>query len=168
MYKQLTLEGTFMKALSSLLLCVLALTLTACAGPNPYGNSTESYSESEANKSMSVSYGTVLDVVPVTIDSEGNAVGKIGGSVLGGIAGSTVGGGRGSAAGAVAGAIIGGIIGNKAEAAYNKANGVQITVQLEGGRVQAITQEVNANSIFKKGDFVKLIRNSAGKVRVIQ
>lgn len=157
-----------MNALSSLLVFSFILFLTACAGPNPYGNPSENYTESEANKSMTVSHGTVLDVLPVTIDSEGNAVGKLGGAALGGIAGSTVGGGSGSAAGAVAASIIGGIIGNKAEVEYNKANGVQLTIQLENGRVQAVTQEANANAIFKKGDFVKLLRSSNGKIRVIQ
>ena len=68
---------------------LLALTVAACAGPNPYGNSTERYTSSEANQTMQVSHGTVIDVQPVTIDSEGNVVGKIAGGLIGGIGGSS-------------------------------------------------------------------------------
>jgi len=157
-----------MKALSTLLIFALTLVLTACAGPNPYGNSTEKYTESEANKSMHVSHATVLDVQPVTIDSEGNLVGKVGGAAIGGIAAHSIGGGSGSDVASVVGAIAGGMIGNKVEAMYNKANGVQITVELENGTVKAIVQEVNENSIFRKGDHVKLFQTSSGKTRVIQ
>ncbi|MBQ0724733.1 MAG: glycine zipper 2TM domain-containing protein [Cycloclasticus sp.] len=147
---------------------LLALTVAACAGPNPYGNSTERYGSSEANQTMQVSHGTVIDVQPVTIDSEGNVVGKIAGGLIGGIGGSSVGGGRGSAAAAVAGAVVGGMIGNKVEEMYNKANGVQITVQLDNGQVQSIVQEANVNALFRKGDHVKVVKSASSKARVIQ
>ena len=147
---------------------LLTLTVAACAGPNPYGNSTESYGSREANQTMQVSHGTVLDVQPVTIDSEGNVVGKIAGGLIGGIGGSSVGGGRGSAAAAVAGAVVGGMIGNKVEEMYSKANGVQITVQLDNGQVQSIVQEVNVNALFRKGDQVKVVKSASNKARVIQ
>ena len=142
-----------------LLPITLSLLLIACAGPNPYGPSSEGYTRSEANQTLQVTNG---------IDSEGNAVGKIAGGLIGGIGGSSVGSGRGSAAAAVAGAVVGGIVGNKAEAMYNKANGVQITIQLDNGQVQSVVQEVNENVMFRKGDHVKLIRSASGKVRVIQ
>ena len=146
-----------------LLPITLSLLLIACAGPNPYGPSSEGYTRSEANQTLQVTNGIILDLQPVTIDSEGNAVGKIAGGLIGGIGGSSVGSGRGSAA-----AVVGGIVGNKAEAMYNKANGVQITIQLDNGQVQSVVQEVNENVMFRKGDHVKLIRSASGKVRVIQ
>ena len=154
-----------MKLLSIL---ILALMLAACAGPNPYGASNENYTSSEANQTLHVSNGIILDLQPVSIDSEGNLIGKTAGGLIGGIAGSSVGGGRGSAAAAVAGAVVGGLIGNKAEALYSEANGVQITVQLDNGQVQSVVQEVNENVRFRKGDHVKLIRSASGKVRIIQ
>jgi len=154
-----------MKLLSTL---ILALLLAACAGPNPYGASSENYTRSEANQTLQVSNGIILDLQPVSIDSEGNLIGKTAGGLIGGIAGSSVGDGRGSAAAAVAGAVVGGVIGNKAEALYNEANGVQITVQLDNGQVQSVVQEVNENVRFRKGDHVKLIRSASGKVRIIQ
>ncbi|MEO1888703.1 MAG: glycine zipper 2TM domain-containing protein [Cycloclasticus sp.] len=154
-----------MKRLSIL---IIGMLLTACAGPNPYGTSNQQYSSSEANQSLHVSSGIIIDLQAVSIDSEGNIVGKVAGGLIGGIAGSSIGGGRGSSVAAVAGAVVGGIIGSKADALYNKANGVQITVQMNNGEVQSVVQAVNANSLFRKGDHVTLIRSAAGKVRVIQ
>lgn len=157
-----------MKTLTIFLISILTLALAACAGPNPYGNATEKYSEGEANQPMRVSYATVLDVQPVTIDPEGNVIGTIAGGLIGGIAGSGVGGGRGSAVAAVAGAVVGGMIGKKADELYNKANGVQITVQFENGQVRTIVQEVNQNALFRKGDHIKVIESPTRKTRVIQ
>jgi outer membrane lipoprotein SlyB len=157
-----------MKSINIILISLLTLALTACAGTNPYGNATENYTESEANQPMHVSNATVLDVQPVTIDADGNVVGKLAGGLLGGIAGSSVGGGRGSAAAAVAGAVIGGIVGTAADKVYNKANGVQITVQTTDGQVHSIVQEVNPNAIFRKGDHVKVIESATSKTRVVQ
>ena len=154
-----------MKMLSILILSTI---LMACAGPNPYGASNQRYSTSEANQSLQVNSGIIIDLQAVTIDSEGNIVGKVAGGLIGGIAGSSVGGGRGRSAAAVAGAVVGGIIGNKAEALYNRANGVQITVQMNNGQIQSVVQEVNPNILFRKGDHVTLIKSAAGKLRVIQ
>lgn len=157
-----------MRLLSLVLLLTALMVLTACASQNPYGASSQRYNQSEANRGLQVAHGTIIDAQAVTINSEGNVVGKIAGGLIGGLAGSSVGGGRGSAIGAVAGAVIGGVIGNKAEGAINKTNGVQLTVQLENGHVEAVVQEANPNVFFRKGDHVKLISDASGKTRVIQ
>ncbi len=157
-----------MKALNIIFTLGFVTILSGCTGPNPYGNSTENFSEGEANKTLQVTHATIIDLQPITIDSEGNLIGKGAGALIGGLAGSSVGGGKGSAIAAVAGAVIGGIVGNKAEATINKANGVQITVELPNGRVQAIVQEVNENVHFRRGDHVRIIRTASGKARVMQ
>lgn len=157
-----------MKTANRLLIVGFIAFLFGCAGPNPYGSSTENYSEREANQSLRVTHATIIDLQPVTIDSEGNLIGKGAGALIGGIAGSGIGDGRGSSIAAVAGAVIGGVVGNKAEAALNRANGVQITVELPNGRVQAIVQEVNENVHFRRGDHVRVIRTPSGKSRVMQ
>ena len=157
-----------MKTLHPLVLLISIVFLTACATANPYGGSSQNYSQSEANRAMQVELGSIIDLRAVTIDSEGNLVGKIAGGLIGGIAGSKVGGGRGSDIAAVAGAVVGGLIGNKAEQLYNKQQAVQITVQLDSGRVEAVVQAVNAQLIFSRGDRVKVISDATGKMRVIQ
>jgi outer membrane lipoprotein SlyB len=149
-----------------LTILILATFLIACAGPNPYGASNQGYSTSEANQTLQVENGIITDLQAVTIDSEGNIIGKLAGGLIGGIAGSSVGGGRGSSAAAVAVAVVGGIVGSKIDALYNKENGVQITVQLDNGQVKSIVQAANANTLFKRGDSVKLIRGANGKTRV--
>jgi outer membrane lipoprotein SlyB len=156
------------KLISKFATAGIVVLFVGCAGPNPYGNSTENYGESEANQTLRVTNGTIIDLTPVTIDSEGNLIGKGAGALIGGLGASTIGSGTGSDVAAVAGAVIGGIIGNKAEEAYNKANGVQITVELPNGRVQAIVQEVNENVHFRRGDHVRIVRTSSGKSRVMQ
>ncbi len=147
---------------------LMSITLIACAGQNPYGPSSQNYTDNETNQRMQITYGTIVDLQAVQIDSDSNTIGKIAGGLLGGLAGSGIGGGRGSSAAAVAGAVVGGIIGNKAEAMYNKANGVQITIQLTDGQLQSIVQETNPNVLFHKGDHVKIVSDSTGKTRVIQ
>lgn len=96
-----------MRQFTSLLL--IAIYLTACATPNPYGSPKPQYTENEANKSLHVSHGIIIDLQAVTIDSNGNALGEIAGGLIGGIAGSSAGGGRGQSAAAVAGAVVGGV-----------------------------------------------------------
>jgi len=157
-----------MKTIQITVFLMLIAFVTACAGPNPYGASSQQYSQSEANRALQVEHGVIIDLRAVSIDSEGNLVGKMAGGLIGGLAGSSVGGGKGSAIAAVAGAVMGGMIGNKAEAAINKDNGVQITVQLDNGRVEAVVQEVSPNVFFSKGDQVKLISDASGKMRVVQ
>ncbi|ORU90523.1 MAG: hypothetical protein A6F71_05990 [Cycloclasticus sp. symbiont of Poecilosclerida sp. M] len=157
-----------MKLLNTLLLITLFGLLAACAGPNPYGNSTDQYTRGEVNQIQHVRYGVITGLQPVTIDSEGNAVGTVAGGLLGGIAGSSVGGGKGRAATTVAGAVLGGYLGNKAQGALNKTNGVQITIQMDNGEVQSIVQETNANSFFRRGDRVKVIGGYSGKTRVVR
>jgi len=142
------------------------LVLTACAGPNPYGNATTNYGESEANKTMRTSTGTVTNVVAVTIDSEGNLLGKGAGALIGGLSGSSVGGGTGSNVAAVVGAVAGGIIGNKVQESVNKANGVQLTIQMDKGDVQVIVQEADPAAAFRVGNRVEVIKSNRGKARV--
>lgn len=157
-----------MRILTAPLFALIALSLTACSTPNPYGQPSASYVDSETNQALKVTYATVIDVQAVTIDSEGNLVGKTAGGLIGGIAGSSIGGGKGSAAAAVAGAVIGGMIGNKAEAMYSTDNGVQITVQTSTGRTLSVIQEANINIMYSKGDSVKVITAADGKTHIIQ
>lgn len=157
-----------MKLILLITLTASALFLSGCAGPNPYGVASEQYKQSETNQGLQLTYGTIIDLTAVNIDSEGNVIGKMAGGLIGGLAASGVGGGRGSDIAAVAGAVIGGMVGNKAQLMINKENGVQITVQLDNGEVKAVVQAVNAEVLFNKGDRVKLISDAAGKVRVSQ
>lgn len=128
-----------------------AALLAGCAAPR----SGDVYRRGEALRAQSVELGVVESLRPVMIEGGQTGVGTIGGAALGGIAGSTVGGGRGSAAGAVAGAILGGIAGSAVERDVTRANGIEITVRLDSGRMIAVVQEGNGPE-FQPGDRVRV------------
>lgn len=131
---------------------VAALLAAGCAPMR----SADVYHRGEALRAQSVEFGSIEGLRPVTIEGGQTGVGTIGGAALGGIAGSTVGGGRGSAAGAVAGAILGGIAGSAIERDVTKANGVEITIRLDSGRMIAVVQE-GAGTDFRPGDRVRVL-----------
>ncbi|NDP41779.1 MAG: glycine zipper 2TM domain-containing protein [Aromatoleum sp.] len=136
----------------AVLLALAALFLVAGCAPERSG---DVYQRGEALRAQSVEFGTIESLRPVRIDGGQSGVGTVGGAVLGGIAGSTIGGGRGSTAGAVAGAILGGIVGSAVEKDVTKANGVEVTVRLDSGRMVAIVQEGSGDE-FRPGDRVRV------------
>lgn len=136
----------------AVLLALATLVLVAGCAPERSG---DVYQRGEALRAQSVEFGTIESLRPVRIDGGQSGVGTVGGAVLGGIAGSTIGGGRGSTAGAVAGAILGGIVGSAVEKDVTKANGVEVTVRLDSGRMVAIVQEGSADE-FRPGDRVRV------------
>lgn len=137
-----------------LLVGILAAALLA-AGCAPM-RSGDAYHRGEALRAQSVEFGTIETLRPVVIEGGQTGVGTIGGVALGGIAGSTVGGGRGSAAGAVAGAILGGIAGSAIERDATRANGVEITVRLDSGRMIAVVQE-GSSAEFRPGHRIRVL-----------
>ncbi len=136
----------------AVLLALATLVLVAGCAPERSG---DVYQRGEALRAQSVEFGTIESLRPVRIDGGQSGVGTVGGAVLGGLAGSTIGGGRGSTAGAVAGAILGGIVGSAVEKDVTKANGVEVTVRLDSGRMVAIVQEGSADE-FRPGDRVRV------------
>jgi outer membrane lipoprotein SlyB len=142
-----------------LLLCVVSL--VGCAS-----QSADVYSRSQAQRQLSVFYGTILVVDSVTIEGSQTGLGTVSGGVLGGIAGNTVGGGHGRALATAVGAIGGALIGTAVEEGSTRKNGVEITVELDSGEVIAIVQE--ADDIYAVGDRVRIIRGPGGVTRVRQ
>jgi len=130
---------------------VVLLALAGCA-PTRSG---DVYQRGEALRAQTVEFGIVESLRPVMIEGGQTGVGTVGGAALGGIAGSTIGGGRGSVAGAVAGAILGGIAGSAIEKDATKANGVELTLRLDSGRIVAIVQE-GSGAEFRPGDRVRV------------
>ena len=131
-----------------------AAALLALGGCAPT-RSGDVYQRGEALRAQSVDFGTIESLRPVMIEGGQSGVGVVGGAALGGIAGSTVGGGTGQVAAAVAGAILGGIAGSAIEKDVTKANGVELTVRLDSGRIVAIVQE-GSGAEFRPGDRVRV------------
>jgi outer membrane lipoprotein SlyB len=115
---------------------------------------------------MSVYYGTVLAVSPVTIEGTQSGAGTIAGGVVGGIAGNTVGGGHGRALATAAGAIGGALLGTAIEEGATSVDGLEITVELDNGEIIAVVQA--ADVPFYIGDRVRIVRGAGGMMRVRQ
>lgn len=150
-----------MKRLALLLLCSVVV-LAGCASRQ----SGDVYSRSQAQRQLSVFYGTVLVVSPVMIEGTKTGLGTVAGGVMGGIAGNTVGGGHGQALATAAGAIGGALLGSAIEEGSTRRNGLEITVELDSGEVIAVVQE--ADDLYAVGDRVRILRGAGGVTRVRQ
>ncbi|MDD2557356.1 MAG: glycine zipper 2TM domain-containing protein [Desulfuromonadaceae bacterium] len=141
---------------------VLLVALAGCAS----GTSSQVYSRDQAQKQMSVYYGTVLTVSPVKIEGTKSGAGAVAGGVVGGIAGHSVGGGHGQALATAAGAIGGALLGAVAEQGVTKTDGLEITVELDNGEIMAIVQADDVS--FNVADRVRIVRGADGMIRVRQ
>lgn len=142
-----------LKYLATLSLVALAAVgLGGCAypgGPNTY------YS-GQALRAQSVEFGVVENVRPIQLQGPNTGIGAVSGATLGGVAGSAVGGGTGQVAAVVGGAILGGLIGNAVETDAARANGVELTVRLDSGRMIAVAQG-DSGEAFRPGDRVRIL-----------
>jgi len=148
------------RPLGIVLVTAAVLGLAGCATP---GRGSADYRGYQTRTEQTVRFGVVESIRPIRIDGPNTGVGTATGAVLGGLAGNTVGGGYGSTAAAVAGAVIGGMIGSHVEADMNKAQGIEITVLLDGGQYIAVVQE--ADESFRIGDRVRIL-SGQGTTRV--
>jgi outer membrane lipoprotein SlyB len=146
--------------LSVTVLAILVIALSGCASSMP-GNA---YGPNEVMQTMTVQYGTVDSVQPVTIQATPTGTGPLAGAVIGGAAGNSIGGGNGQIISTIGGAIIGGLVGAAAEKNAGTQNGQQITVQMDDGRLIAVVQGGTAQ--FARGQRVQVLTASDGTTRV--
>ncbi|MGB0468610.1 MAG: glycine zipper 2TM domain-containing protein [Pontibacterium sp.] len=153
-----------MKFAGMLLSAVLSVSLlSGCAGDL----SGATYSRGEARQVQQVRYGVVQSVTPVVIEGRTDgAVGTGAGAIVGGIAASNIGGGKGSTIASVLGAVAGGVVGNKIEESATRAQGQEVTVQLERGGIISVVQEVSDGHYFKPGERVRVLDNR-GTARIV-
>ena len=136
------------------------LVLSGC----PASMSGGAYSRDQAREAQEVRLGYVESVRQVLIEGTRSGVGAVSGAALGGVAGSTIGRGRGQVAGAIGGAVLGGLAGSAIEENATRQPGLEITVQLDNGRMVAVTQA--ADEPFYPGDRVRVLIGSDGTTRV--
>lgn len=146
-----------MKTLSLLL---VALLLGACAS----SKSGDVYTRDQARREMTVRKGVVESVRPVRMEGTKSGVGAMAGAAVGGVAGSTVGGGKGQIVGAVLGAVAGGLAGSAVEEGVTRKEALEITVELDGGRMIVVVQEAVPGD-FRAGDPVRVL-SGQGETRV--
>lgn len=136
------------------------LVLSGC----PASMSGGAYSRDQAREAQEVRLGYVESVRQVLIEGTRSGVGAVSGAALGGVAGSTIGRGRGQVAGAIGGAVLGGLAGSAIEENATRQPGLEITVQLDNGRMVAVTQA--ADEPFYPGDRVRVLIGNDGTTRV--
>lgn len=141
-----------------LVVSLLGLSLAGCVNNDTL--SGDVVSASQAKQVQNVTYGTLLSVRQVQIQSgnDDNIVGALGGAVLGGFLGNTVGGGTGRSLATAAGAIAGGLAGQGVQGELNKTQGVQLEIREDNGRTIVVTQKQGPTR-FSVGQRVTLIGN---------
>lgn len=148
-----------MNALKLVATVLIALVLVGCAS----SKSGDIYSRDQARREMLVRTGIVESVREVTMEGTSSGAGTFAGAAVGGVAGSTVGGGRGQIVGAIIGALLGGLAGSAIEENATKKNALEITVNLDGGMLVAVVQEMG--EIFYPGERVRVLSGD-GSTRV--
>ena len=131
-----------------------ALLLGGCAS----GLGGGTYERGEARRAMEIEMGTIESVRGVRLEGTKTPVGTIAGGAIGGIAGSSVGGGTGRSIAMVLGAVAGGVAGSAVEEGVTRSNGVEVTVQLDSGRLIAVVQEDQGEN-FAPGQRVRLVKD---------
>ena len=129
------------------------LTLAGCTNSGQYSGYV--YSGGQAKTVQSVSYGTIVNVRPVTIQGEGSGLGAISGAVLGGLVGNTMGGGKGRNLTTATGAILGGLAGDKAQQEMGKVAAVELEIKTDTGQTIAVVQKQDI-SRFAAGQRVRM------------
>ena len=124
------------------------------------------YTRDQAQRSLSVYYGTIIELSEVTIEGTHSGAGTVIGGVAGGVAGSTIGHGRGSTLAAVAGALAGAAAGSAVEKQSGTKAALEFTIELDNGRLMAIVQE--QDGYYRVGDRVRLLQSDDGTWRVRQ
>ncbi len=124
------------------------------------------YTSGQAQKSLSVYYGTIIELRQVTIQDKTSGTGAVIGGVAGGVLGSTIGSGRGRTLAAVGGALAGMAAGNAVERQAGTKPAIEFTIELDNGRMMAVVQEDSA--YYRVGDRVRLLQSGDGTWRVRQ
>jgi len=146
----------------ALALALAGWLLAGCAGA-PGGDEAGARGAAREQAEFKEYPGVVEAVREVEIDTPSSGAGPMAGAVIGGSVGGSVGSGRGASVGAVIGTVAGAVAGEAATQV--KTPGLEITVQLDSGRVIAVTQP--AGETFKPGDRVR-VRSDGRTARVIK
>jgi outer membrane lipoprotein SlyB len=136
--------------------------ISGCAKPSASANV---YNYNQTQRDQIVRNGTVINVRPITIQSEqSSGAGAIAGGAVGGVAGSAVGGGTGRTLAIIGGAILGALAGNAIEDKMDKKDGLEISVRLDNGETRVIAQEADLPIMMNQR--VQVI-SGAGPTRVV-
>ncbi|MEM9304776.1 MAG: hypothetical protein AAGE01_21875 [Pseudomonadota bacterium] len=138
-----------MAARLTLIILVLAL-LAACAPRHAV-----TYPGHANRTAWHVKTGRVVSVELVTLEGDYGIVGTIGGAAIGREAGRTVGGGSGRDVAGAVGGVAGAVAGRAIEKAVTAEEGQELMIELDGGRVIAVVQDLEER--FAVGERVRVL-----------
>lgn len=144
-----------MKLKSVVIYSMMSSMLFAAGCADNYSGDT--YASNRTGIVQNVSYGTVTNIRPVTIqdDSSNLPVGAVAGAVLGGVLGHSVGGGTGKKLATVGGVVAGGLAGNAIQNQTGKTKGMEVEIRLDNGQTIAVVQKMDQT--FQVGSRVRLV-----------
>ena len=134
----------------TVVLVSVACMMSGCASDNLSG---ERISRSDSRQAYRLEYGRIVAVEPILIEGEATSIGTTGGGLIGYSVGrSTTDSRVGGAVGAVAGAVTG----QKTEEKLTEVDGLQITVDMDGGPTIVVIQ--GGDVPFAEGERVRVFR----------
>jgi outer membrane lipoprotein SlyB len=161
MYKNTPITLSARLVIGAFALSAVAL-VSGCAKPSASANV---YNYNQTQRDQIVRNGTVINVRPITIQSEqSSGAGAIAGGAVGGVAGSAIGGGTGRTLAIIGGAILGALAGNAIEDKMDKKDGLEISVRLDNGETRVIAQEADLPIMMNQR--VQVV-SGAGPTRVV-
>lgn len=138
-----------------------ALVLQGCAS----SLSGNTYTRGEARIAQETRHGVVVKVRSVKIEGTDSSLGTITGAVAGAVLGSQIGGGTGQVIAGVAGALAGGVAGSAIEKTASSANGIELTVRLDGSNKEIVIVQEGKPGEFQVGQRVTVV-SSGSSARV--
>tara|TARA_B000000532_G_scaffold49558_1_gene37640 strand:+ start:494 stop:955 length:462 start_codon:yes stop_codon:yes gene_type:complete len=143
-----------MKILKNLNLVLLTLIFTACTSVD---YKPETVSQDQAGKIQTILLGTILDLRLVTIEGDRDLGSAAGAIIVGDLASDND---KAPVASGVIGALIGSAVGSEIGSKINEKNAIELTIELESGRIISIAQEVSDEFSFYEGQRVKIIKSN--------
>jgi outer membrane lipoprotein SlyB len=138
-----------------LTLTIATLAFTVCAGGAGGQNPSSMTPATPVPTKSCTTCGTIESIRYVEEKGQGSGAGAVVGGVLGGVVGHQFGSGRGNTVATVAGVGVGAVAGNEVEKNAKKKSYYVVTVRLDNGNQQSISQ--GAKPAMKAGDRVKIV-----------
>lgn len=144
---------------------LLALSLTACAGGNLRPTDVR---QTEARTPEAVQQGTVVQVIEVTLRSKTEVAQGVGAAVGGYTANRAAKNSHEAlqALATVAGAAVGSVVGDSVSDLALDKPGLNLIIELDTGKIIAVSQQTDTGVSFRNGDRVYLI-GSGNNIRIL-
>ncbi len=148
----------------NLLILTFAAALIGCSNQSL---SPDVYSRSDAQKAFRVTFGEVVDVMPVPIEGEATNLGTTAGAAVGyGVGRDATDDGDWSRTAGAVGGVTGALIGRAVEKSWTGEDGLEIVVELDNGELIGVVQADDVQ--FVVGERVRVMMRYYGRNARVQ